>query len=96
MRVCVSSSFKDLQEHRKEVFQAIRSLAAATHSFEECWDRPVSGLGEDATARRQTEVGFDPGGLGRLEEAVELYRVGLEALRLAGRLRHAANAAGKG
>jgi tetratricopeptide (TPR) repeat protein len=69
-------------------------LATAAHFFEECWDRPCAALDEEAAANLQTETGFTLRGLGRLEEAVELFERGLAANRAAGRLQLAADAAG--
>ena len=54
-------------------------LAAIAGFFERTWDQPVSSLREDVQAWLLNTAGFDLRALGRLAEAVQPMRAGLDA-----------------
>ncbi|MBI1766682.1 MAG: TIR domain-containing protein [Acidobacteria bacterium] len=63
--------------HKLGAFGA--DLAALAGFFETLWRRPVAGLTEDAQAFALNEAGYDLRALGRLQEAIEPMREGLQA-----------------
>ena len=69
-------------------------LTAIANFFDVCWDRPARELSPSVEAVLLCEAGFNLRGVGRLEEAADVQRAGLQAQVAVGQWRAAANAAG--